>query len=113
VIRWKDTVQDLMDDDTGYEYGSDGEEKEKEEKNIDLVGMAVQVSKSATTLLDRYIQYWQFNHIVNLDTGDCLSDMELQSLMQMSCEIVSNIMQTDSVYIGELVSRPPPRRKMV
>jgi hypothetical protein len=43
----------------------------------------LQVSKASFVLLDHYLQYWHYNHIIDLDSGDCISDQELQYMFQV------------------------------
>jgi len=102
IMRWKYTAQEILEEEDAY---SDDEEQDEEDVKAapNLDAMAVQVSKASFSLLDHYLQFFRFNHIINLEGGDNISESELQYIMQLSCEIVANVLQADSVYVAEYI----------
>eukprot|EP00961_Rhodomonas_salina_P038709 520203-Rhodomonas_salina.1 len=90
LVKWKTTASELL---------SSGEQHEA---FPDLKAMSIKVSREVESLLTAQLVAMRYKHILNLDDCDGISDSELQIVLQLSTELVSNILQIPNVYVAEL-----------
>eukprot|EP00293_Proteomonas_sulcata_P003152 CAMPEP_0184325222 /NCGR_PEP_ID=MMETSP1049-20130417/139345_1 /TAXON_ID=77928 /ORGANISM="Proteomonas sulcata, Strain CCMP704" /LENGTH=594 /DNA_ID=CAMNT_0026647221 /DNA_START=48 /DNA_END=1829 /DNA_ORIENTATION=+ len=91
LIKWKAIAQEMT---------MSGERKEAF-PNHEV--MAQHVAATAVSFLNAQVLTWQYKHIVQLDDQEGVNDSELQSVIQLTAELVSNITQIEHVYVAEMV----------